>query len=374
MKMKNLSTLAIILIVIIGIIVIANQLQNKKPSEQSLTFLPQFSEATCSAILVVEGKDTAKLIKTGSNWFVHTPKASTQTSVSPIAQPAAPASSMSGEDYPADSASIQTALDKLKSLKKDDLISQNAQKQSELEVDSAKGVYVEVWNDKGKSTGALYIGKNGANWDSHFVREKGSNDVYLAAGSIRYSFFGDKKRWKDKTVIKFDKSFVKSLRIARKDSGQVELVKTPPTSTDTSIKEGWQIVAPEKVKAKKDKVDDILNNLCKLVTVDFETDTTITADSMGFTKPLLTVSATLQSGETKLVTFGKKKGTTGQIWVKTPENPKTIFLVAEYLFNSLNQGVNTLKDVPEVKKDAAADKTPAKVKKEVKVKTPAKKK
>jgi hypothetical protein len=241
-------------------------------------------------------------------------------------------------------------------------------------VDSAKGVYVEVWNDKGKSTGALYIGKNGANWDSHFVREKGSNDVYLAAGSIRYSFFGDKKRWKDKTVIKFDKSFVKSLRIARKDSGQVELVKTPPTSTDTSIKEGWQIVAPEKVKAKKDKVDDILNNLCKLVTVDFETDTTITADSMGFTKPLLTVSATLQSGETKLVTFGKKKGTTGQIWVKTPENPKTIFLVAEYLFNSLNQGVNTLKDVPEVKKDAAADKTPAKVKKEVKVKTPAKKK
>ena len=73
MKMKNLSTLAIVLVVLIGIIVIANQLQNRKPSEQSLVFLPQFSEATCSAILVVEGKDSAKIAKTGTNWFVVSP-------------------------------------------------------------------------------------------------------------------------------------------------------------------------------------------------------------------------------------------------------------------------------------------------------------
>jgi hypothetical protein len=376
MKMKNLSTLAIVLVVLIGIIVIANQLQNRKPSEQSLVFLPQFSEATCSAILVVEGKDSAKIAKTGTNWFVVSPKASAQAAASPLAQPAATATSSSSEEYPADSAAVQTALDKIKNLKKDDLISQNAQKQTELEVDTLKGIFVEAWNDKGKSVGAFYIGKNGANWDSHFIREKGSNDVYLTTGSVRFSFFGDKKRWKDKTVIKFDKSFVKSIRIARKDSGQVELVKTAPTPADTSVKEGWLIAGPEKTKAKKDKVEEILNSFSKLQTVDFETDTAITADSLGFTKPQLVVSATLQSGETKTVTFGKKKGTTGQLWVKTPENAKTIFLVAEYNFNSLNQGIAALKDVPEVKKDANAPhaKVPAAPKKETKVKPATKKK
>ena len=374
MKIKNLTTLAIVLIVIIGIIVVANQLQNRRPSEQSLAFLPQFSEATCAEMLVVEGKDSAKIVKRARGWFVITKKGAA-VAASPLAQPAAATSSE--EEYPADSAAVQTALDKLKSLKKDDLISQNPQKQAELEVDTAKGIHVEVFNDKGKSAGALYIGKSGANWDSHFIREKGSNDVYLAGGSVRNCFFGDKKRWEDKTVVKFDKSFVKNLRIARKDSGQVELVKTAPTPTDTSIKEGWQIVQPEKVKAKKDKVEDMLNTFSKLTAVDFETDTAITADSMGFTKPQLVVSATLQSGETKTVIMGKKKGTTGQYWTKNPDNTKAIFLVAEYNFNNLNQGLNALKDVPEVKKDTTAKApapAPAAPKKETKAKAKAKKK
>jgi hypothetical protein len=372
MKIKNLTTLAIILIVIIGIIVVANQLQNRRPSEQSLTFLPQFSEAACAEMLVVEGKDSAKIAKRAKGWVVLTKKGASPAA-SPLAQPVAATSS--GDEYPADSASVQTALDKLKSLKRDDLISQNPQKQAELEVDTAKGIYVEAWNDKGKSIGALYIGKNGPNWDAHFIREKGSNNVYLSSGSVRYSFFGDKKRWKDKTVVKFDKSFVKNIRIASKDSGVVELVKTVPTPSDTSIKEGWQIVQPEKAKAKKDKVEELLNTLSNLAAVEFETDTAITADSMGFTKPQLVVSATLQSGETKTVIMGKKKGTTGQLWTKNPDNTKAIFLVAEYNFNNLNKGLAAFKDVPEVKKDTTAKApAPAAPKKEAKAKAKAKKK
>ena len=371
MKMKNLTNLAIILIVIIGIIVIANQLQNKKPSEQSLVFLPQFSEATCTKMLIIEGKDSSVLVKNAAQWMVESHGVPSAALTSPvIAQPATAVQSLgAAEQYPADSAAVQTALDKLKSLKKDDLISQNAGKQAELEVDTAKGIFVQTWNDKGASTVAIYIGKAGANWDTHFIREKGSNDVYLAVGSVRMSFFGEKKRWKDKSVIKFDKSFVKDLKIVRKDSGSVEMVKTAPTPTDTSIKEGWQITAPEKFKAKKDKVEDVLNTFSKLAAADFESETTLSADSMGFTKPQLVISATLQSGEVKTMIAGKKKGTSGQYWVKNPENTKAIFLVAEYNINSMNVGINSLKDVPgpasgEPPKPIA----PATTKKEAKIK------
>ncbi|HEX7510130.1 MAG TPA: hypothetical protein VF335_02425, partial [Chitinivibrionales bacterium] len=61
---------------------------------------------------------------------------------------------------------------------------------------------------------------------------------------------------------------------------------------------------------------------------------------------------------------GKKKGASGQYWVKNPENTKAIFLVAEYNINSMNVGINSLKDVPGPPQPIA----PATPKKEAKIK------
>jgi hypothetical protein len=347
MKTKNLFTLGMVLFLLIAIIVIANQLQNKKPSEQSLVFLPQFSISACSQLFVIEGKDTAKIAKKGAGWMVvPTRAASAAAAASPLAQqPQAAPQSVPDDEYPADSTAVQTALEKLKGLKKDDLISQNPQKQSELEVDTAKGIFVEAFDDKAKSLGALYIGKSGPNWDAHFIREKGSNSVYLASGSVRMSFFGSAQKWRNKSIVKFDKAFVKSFAVANADSTPFEIVHIMPASPkDTLVKEGWEISKPEKVKAKKDKADELINTLSAFATSEFETDKALTPDSMGFSKPKLVVSVTLQNGETKTVVIGKKKGS--MYWAKNPENTKAVFLIQEYQFNNLNQGVNSFKDVP----------------------------
>jgi hypothetical protein len=374
MKTKNLTSLGIILVVVISIIVIANQLQNKKPSEQSLVFLPQFSISACTELLAVEGKDSAKIMRKGTGWVVVPAHASAGQTASPIAQPGAGPQVTADDEYPADSSLVQTALEKLKNIKKEDIISRNPQKQSELEVDTAKGIYVEAFNDKHTSLGAIYIGKSGPNWDAHFVREKGSNDVYLASGSVRMSFFGSAQKWKNKSILKFDKTFVKSFAVANIDSTAFELVKlTPSSPKDTTFKEGWEIVKPEKFKAKKDKADDFINTLCNFATSEFETDKTITPDSMGLAKPKLVVSAIMQNGETKTVMIGKKKGATGQFWAKNPENAKAVFLIQEYQFNNLNQGLNSFKDVPEVKKEETKPGKPASPKAGKEHKTPPKK-
>jgi hypothetical protein len=349
MKIKNLSLLAIVLIVLVGIIIIANQLQDQKPSEKSLVLFPDFSDAACSEIVVTESNQTAKLARKGANWVVEGSQAASSVAAvpaSPLAQPTQTAGAVKSDDYPVDSAIIQTAIEKIKSLKKEDLISQNPQKQSELEVDSAKGVLVEVLGDKGKAIGAFYIGKNGANWDQNFIREKGSNDVYLVGGSVHNAFFGDPKKWKDKTIVKFDKTFVKKLQIAKKDSGTVELTHISASPTDTSIKEGWTLEGPEKFKIKKDKVEDALNTMSRLQAADFETDAALSSDSMGFSKPELVVTATLQNGETKSVIFGKKKTSANQFWAKTPDNTKAVFLAYDYNVTSMGQTLNSLKDVP----------------------------
>ena len=186
MKIKNLSLLAIVLIVLVGIIVIANQLQNQKPSEKSLVLFPDFSDAACSEIVVTESNQIAKLARKGTNWVVEGTQAASSVAASPaspLTQPAPagqPAGAVKSDDYPADSAIIQTAIEKIKSLKKEDLISQNPQKQSELEVDSAKGVLVELLGDKGKAIGAFYIGKNGANWGQNFIREKACPTTFIS--------------------------------------------------------------------------------------------------------------------------------------------------------------------------------------------------
>jgi hypothetical protein len=311
MKMKNLFISAIVLAALIVIIAIVSGFQHKKSSEKPASFFPEFSASSCSAILMIEKTDTARVVRKGPSWFV------------------------AGRiDYPADSAAIVKALGKLKTMTKDELLSRNPEKQADLQVDSATGLYVEAWDEKGASLGAVYIGKCGANNDSYFVRQKGNSDVYLVFDNdVRFSFFANVKRWRDKSIIKFDLSDVKVLTIARKDSAAIKIVKVNDSANDASAREEWNIIEPVKGKAKKDKVIDLLNKMLHLAAADFEGDTTLSAEKMGFTKPELSLSVTLGSGRARSLIVGGKK--VAMNWIKNPDIGKTVFTVYEYDVNYL---------------------------------------
>jgi hypothetical protein len=306
MKMKNLFISAIVLTALIVIIAIVSGFQHKKSSEKPGSFFPEFSVSSCSAILMIEKSDIARVVRKGPSWFV------------------------AGRiDYPADSAAIVKALGKLKTMTKDELLSRNPEKQADLQVDGANGLYVEAWDEKGASLGAVYIGKCGANNDSYFVRRKGSNDVYLVFDNdIRFSFFANAKRWKDKSIVKFDLSDVKTLSIARRGSAVVKIVKVNGSTKDTAAREEWDIIGPVKAKAKKDKVDDLLGKMLHLTAADFEGDATLSAEKMGFTKPELSLSVALGDGRTESLIVGGKK--VAMNWIKNPGIGKTVFTVYEY--------------------------------------------
>jgi hypothetical protein len=327
MNMKQLPLLAVILAIVIGIIIVANQLANQRPSEKSLAFLPQFSEAECGMISVRDIKDSVFLVHKGKEWVVANRKPAENTS------PLNPADSLqkakTASEYPADSAMIQMALDKLKAMKRDDLISQNQQKQIELEVDTVQGTRVDVYNDKLVPVLSFYLGKSSSDWSSNFVRTKGSNDVYLVGGSIKYAFFTDKTRWKNKSIVKFDRAFVKGIEIAKRDSASILLSLAPPSPKDSMAKPVWHIVSPVKDSAKNTEVDKILNAMAKFSASDFEQDTTISPDSLGFTRPFLRVTVSMENGEQKTVLVGNEKGSEGKRWVRTPEKPVT-FLIYKY--------------------------------------------
>ncbi len=347
MNMKNLPLLAVVLVVVIGIIVVVNMLGNRRPSEQSLEWIPGFSEANCGMISVSDPHDSVFLVRKGGEWVVSDHEPSDLSAPSFLSRDSSGKVSKTLE-YPADSASIQTALDKLKSLHKEELISRNPKKQAELEVDSLHGTRVSVYDTKLSPLATFYIGKSGADWSSNFIRMKGANKVYLAGGSIKYSFFADKTRWKDKSIVKFDRSFVKGIEIDKRDSASILLTRSAPSPKDSAARPSWNIVSPVKDTAKNTVVDKILNTLSNFAAADFENDTSLSADSLGFAKPYLRVTVSFENGDRKTVLVGNEKGTQGKRWVRTPDKQVT-FLVYKYNIDNIDQSVNALRGIAEKK-------------------------
>jgi hypothetical protein len=350
MKTKQIVILGTILIIVIVCVVLFEKLSSgpfdsKKASGKDAHFFPGYSIDNCSAFMVTDKSGSVKLKQKGGTWVV-----------SPVENEAEEEESASiieedkGKDtdsgYPADSSSVATALDKITKLKKDELISTNPEKQSVLEVDTVKGTLVEVWDSQNKSLGKVIIGKNGPDWNSHFVRQMGTNDVYRVGESVKYSFFTDEKRWRDKTIIKFDKTFAKKITITKKDTVPVVLEK----STDTTGTAIWNITAPISAKTDSEIVTRIVDDLADVKTAEWETSDTLTDEDMGFTDPTLVVSVEMEDGGLKNLYVGNKKEDKSKYWVKT-DGTDAIFLAYDSKFNNIRKPVEEIQFKEEEKKE-----------------------
>lgn len=334
MNTCKLAILGGALIVVVAIILVSERLGTSRPGGRNNAFFPGFSADNCSAFLIVEKKDSVRIRKKGDIWVV----AAQATRTRPVAPAlgddqaatdvALPAS---GEEYPADSASVFAALEKLAAMRKDELISQNTAKQEVFEVDSAHGTLVEVWNNAGKSLGRFRIGKNGPDWSSHFVRVVGSNDVYTVRGSIKYSFFSDRTRWRNKTILRFDKTLAGKITLVHNERGTIELEKT----MDSASVETWRITAPEELKTNKRKVENLVGKLADLRTTGWEEDTSLADSTMGFDSPELIATVLLENGEEETVVVGRKKEDKAEYWVRARGN-NTVFIVSKYNIDVFN--------------------------------------
>ncbi|MBN1308072.1 MAG: DUF4340 domain-containing protein [Chitinispirillaceae bacterium] len=350
MKEKKIIYLLAILAVIVAVIVIGNQLGKKTPSEKELTFFPGLTEQAVGSITIREGSNAIKVRRKGDVWVVSKPSASTDAktadaAASPLVSDSVSIDAVEGEkkaaspEYPVDSASIASALEKITALKKDALISENPEKQDIFEVDSSKGLLVEMADNSGKPIGSVIIGKSGADWNSNYVRCKGSNSVYMASGGVRNSFFTDLNRWRNKSILKFDKATAKGLTLAKKDSGMITLAHADSGNP-------WQIIEPIDSPAKTEEVEGILDKLALLNATDFQ-DEALPDTAMGFDKPELVVTVSFKNGSSRNVIFGKKNSD-NKYWVKT-DGKDQIFLIADYTANQINKKLDDLKGEPLVK-------------------------
>jgi hypothetical protein len=332
MSGKKMIFAVVAIVLAILVIVIGEKAGKQKPSEKSLLFFPGLAQKDIAALEMSDASGKVRIQRKGDIWILGNGGTAAPASANPILGAATQAAD--AYEYQADSASLVSVLEKIVAIKKDlNPISKNPEKQSLYEVDSAKGLLVEVFDHTGKSRGAFRLGKNGPDYSSCYVRMAASNDVYMVGGNIRYSFFTDSKRWRDKSVVKFDQNTAQNIAIMKKDGSKIVLGK------DST----WSIKEPILSAAKAGEVQTILSELSRLTAADFDT---MTQDNpaTGFGTPELAVAITLNNSTVKNVVFGVKNGSS-QYYVKTDGKPH-VYLVGEAEFNKFNVTVDQLKEVP----------------------------
>jgi hypothetical protein len=345
MNNKKLMVLAGILAVSVLIIVLVNTLGKGPSSPKALSFFPGLTEKTIGAVLIKDAADQVKLQKKGDAWFM-IPKQVLQSS--PAAQGSGltkamgadtaapkPVEGLSAGEYPADSATTASLVDGLLKLNKDILVSENPSKQATFEVDSIKGIRIEVFDLAGRSLGAVLAGKNGSDWSSNYFRAEGSDAVYQVQNVNRYVFGSDHKRWTDKSVMKFDKATARQITVGKKGAPALLLVKADSINkldtlnkADTTAKGGWYVLSPVKKPADQGKVDEMLSALSNLMAAEYE-DSIYTDSTTGLNDPAIKVTVGFASGTVRTLDIGNLKTGANKYWMRVPEK-SFVFLMNDY--------------------------------------------
>jgi hypothetical protein len=88
------------------------------------------------------------------------------------------ASKPAQEKIVADNAKVRRLIDTLKNTRVETIISSNPEKQAQLQVNNI-GLQVRAYDSSGNLLAHLYIGKNGPDYMTTYVRKEGDDNVYL---------------------------------------------------------------------------------------------------------------------------------------------------------------------------------------------------
>jgi hypothetical protein len=348
--------MGIALILAFAAIFIWEKTASQPGTKQAKAFISGLNMENFGEIRITGKNDAVRIFRKAGTWMVSEintaiPAGNGETGGvpdqigDPLNQTAASGTSIA--EYPADTASVGAALTKLSSMKKQLHVSRNPDNQETFEVDSVKGLLVEVLDLKGTSRGGFRLGKSGPDYSSNYIRSMGSDDVWVVGGGIKGSLFTELKRWRDKSMVTFDSASIKQLIISTKDSvtKKVSTMKFS-VSRDSLNNKVWTITEPVQSLAKSKDINNIISQFSSLKTADWENDTTVADSITGFSSPSATVTAILQNGDSKTAVFGKKQQYGGKIYAKA-DGKKEIFLINETSMRVFQKKPEELKEDPQ---------------------------
>jgi len=302
MKIKQILILLGVVIVLLVIVLVITR-EPKKTTEE---LFPSFKSDKIAKIEIKSEDKNTVLKKPNGDWLVETE-----------------------ENYRADQEAVKEIFDKVKEFKfkATDLASENPENQSKFHVDEESGIEVKLSDSSDNLLAHFFVGRS-KDFLSAYVRKADANEVYRMKENLTYTL--DRHRgWRDTTIFDFNSGDATKLTI---ESEGEKLV----LQTDAEGK--WELIEPEKAKAKKDAVDGILNKLSSLDTDDFAEKKELKEYSLD--EPVSSVSAELNDGSSRILLIGKEEG--GKHYVKRADKD-TVFQIYKSSVNQLLKKVDDLK-------------------------------
>ena len=111
----------------------------------------------------------------------------------------------------ADQNSVLQLLAQTNQLEVKSLVSDNPERQSMFEVDTAGTLL--VFSEPIGKVDSLIIGKSGPNFSDRYVRKAGSDEVYLAGGLRAFLYERKPKEWRDKTIVDIPQDVIERVTV-----------------------------------------------------------------------------------------------------------------------------------------------------------------
>ena len=272
--MKNISWK---LLGLVGLLGLATYVVLRQPGETSTSgggeVLVDYDSSSVDRIEISSSGAHIVLSKDGAEWMVTEPL-----------------------KYRADQKAVAEALGKGRHLEIASPVSTNPGKQQLFQVDSS-GTLVKI-SDRGNEKAAIRIGKTGSTYSDTYIRREGSNNVYLTNGILSSIFVRNIREWRDKTVFKTEKEFIKEVRFQYGD-----------TTFALALKDSAWTIGGEKT------LESIVNSFVSALT-NFSADEFIDT-SVSALPPL---RAVLDVGGTQVLFYLLKDGT--KYIVKSSQSPQ----------------------------------------------------
>jgi hypothetical protein len=186
MKRTTWILIGAVLVLVLLTIIVLQQPGEVGSTEGSGEALVEYDSAAVDKLEVTGPNGAVVLEKQGNGWML----------VIPVR-------------YRADQGSVASAVGKGRDIRVKNPVSSNPGKQHLFQVDSS-GTLVKM-SAGGNEVAAFRVGKPGITYMETYVREEGSNDVYLAEGMFTYVFNRQAKEWRDKTIYKSEPELIRSV-------------------------------------------------------------------------------------------------------------------------------------------------------------------
>ena len=165
-----------------------------------------------------------------------------------------------------------------------ELISSKKDSHLKFEVDKTDAIFVKTFKGD-KLLRHLIIGKQSSSYSHNYIREKGSDNVYLTSGNLKAEFESDNfSTYVDKSILSFVQNELVSITLTD-DKGKSELLtqnEVEKSSNETMMV--WQNLIGEKFK--ESEMNDLVNSLSSLSCDSFLFDETLNEQEENFVRKI----------------------------------------------------------------------------------------